>query len=116
MRHIKSTAIRRTMLQAALLVPMGARFAPALAQSWPAKPIRLVLPSGAGGGSDIFGRPMAEFLSKELKQQVVVDNKPGANGIIAHEAVVRQPADGYTVLISYSAAMIDLRGTQAEAR
>ena len=106
MRHIKSTAIRRTMLQAALLVPMGARFAPALAQSWPAKPIRLVLPSGAGGGSDIFGRPMAEFLSKELKQQVVVDNKPGANGIIAHEAVVRQPADGYTVLISYSAAMI----------
>lgn len=98
--------MRRKILQAALLISTGARFAPALAQSWPAKPIRLVLPSGAGGGADIFGRPMAEFLSKELKQQVVVDNKPGANGIIAHEAVVRQPADGYTVLISFSAAII----------
>lgn len=98
--------MRRKILQAALLISTGARFAPALAQAWPAKPIRLVLPSGAGGGADIFGRPMAEFLSKELKQQVVVDNKPGANGIIAHEAVVRQPADGYTVLISFSAAII----------
>ena len=52
--------------------------------SWPSKPIRLVLPSGAGGGADIFGRPLAEWLSRELGQPVVVENKPGANGVIAH--------------------------------
>lgn len=96
--------MRRNFLKIAALSPFAN--IPAFAQSWPAKPIRLVLPSGAGGGSDIFGRPMAEFMSKELKQQVVVDNKPGANGIVAHEAVVRQPPDGYNVLISFSAAII----------
>jgi tripartite-type tricarboxylate transporter receptor subunit TctC len=75
--------------------------------AWPAlKPIRMVIPSGPGGGADLFSRPLADFLSKELKQQVVVENRPGANGIVAHEAVVRQPPDGYTVLISFSAAII----------
>ena len=107
--------MRRKILKAYLALPVlgfsSSNFV--LAQSntqlqpWPsAKPIRLVLPSGPGGGADIFGRPLAEFLSKELKQQFIVENKPGANGIIAHEAVVRQPPDGYAVLISFSAAMI----------
>ena len=80
---------------------------PLLAQAnWPTRPIRLVLPSGAGGGADIFARPMADYFSKELGQPVVVDNKPGASGIIAHEQVVRQSGDGYNLLISYAAAVL----------
>ncbi len=101
--------MRRTFLKAAMAVSVSTLcMAGAIAQpAWPAgKPIRMVIPSGPGGGTDIFSRPLADFLSKELKQQVVVENRPGANGIVAHEAVVRQPADGYTVLISFSAAMI----------
>ena len=100
--------MRRNFIKSVISVPAASLLGlPAIAQpAWPAKPIRLVLPSGAGGGADVFGRPMAEFLSKDLKQQIVIDNKPGANGIVAHEAVVRQPPDGYNVLISYSAAMI----------
>lgn len=99
--------MRRDLLKGALAAPVALLSArPALAQAYPTKSIRLVIPSGAGGGSDIFARPMAEFMSKELGQQVLVENKPGANGIVAHETVVRQPADGYTLVISYSAAMI----------
>ena len=96
---------RRRALQA-----LGASLAaawPLLGNSqaaWPTKPIRLVLPSGAGGGADIFSRPLAEWLSKELGQPVLVDNKPGANGVIAHEQVVRQPGDGYNLLISFAAS------------
>jgi tripartite-type tricarboxylate transporter receptor subunit TctC len=82
--------------------------------AWPAKPIRLVLPSGAGGGADIFGRPLAEWLSKELGQPVLVDNKPGANGVIAHEQVVRQPGDGYNLLISYAAAILGNKAMNAK--
>jgi tripartite-type tricarboxylate transporter receptor subunit TctC len=80
---------------------------PAAAQAgWPNRPIKLVLPSGPGGGADIFARPMAEYMAKELGQPVVVDNRPGANGLLAHDAVVRQPGDGYNLVISYAAAIL----------
>ena len=80
---------------------------PAAAQAgWPNRPIKLVLPSGPGGGADIFARPMAEYMAKELGQPFVVDNRPGANGLLAHDAVVRQPGDGYNLLISYAAAIL----------
>ena len=97
---------RRRLLGAMAAAPLALQAGHARAEQWPARQIRLVLPSGAGGGSDIFGRPMAQFFSSELKVPVVVENKPGANGILAHEAVVRQPADGYSLVISYSAALI----------
>ena len=82
--------------------------------TWPNRPIRLVLPSGAGGGSDIFARPMAEWMGKELGQPMVVDNKPGANGAIAHEQVVRQPGDGYNLLISFAAAIVGNKAMNAK--
>ncbi len=106
---------RRRALQA-----LGASLAaawPLLGNSqaaWPTKPIRLVLPSGAGGGADIFSRPLAEWLSKELGQPVLVDNKPGANGVIAHEQVVRQPGDGYNLLISFAAAILGNKAMNAK--
>jgi tripartite-type tricarboxylate transporter receptor subunit TctC len=87
---------------AALTAAPGVR-----AQAWPAgKPIRMVLPSGAGGGADVFGRFMAEGLGKTLGTTIVVDNKPGANGLIAAGEVARAPADGYTLLISFTAATV----------
>lgn len=82
--------------------------------AWPTKPIRLVLPSGAGGGSDIFGRPLAQWLSQELGQPVLVDNKPGANGAVAHEQVVRLPGDGYNLVISFAAAILGNKAMNAK--
>ena len=70
--------------------------------SAPDRPIKLVLPTAPGGALDAFTRQMAERLSASLKQPVIVDNRPGANGMIASIAVAHAPADGYTVLVSLS--------------
>jgi tripartite-type tricarboxylate transporter receptor subunit TctC len=79
----------------------GAAFAPAAAQpNYPERPIQLVVPYGAGGVADVGMRMMAEKLSIRLKQQVVVENRPGAGGIVAAKAVSTAPADGYTVLMT----------------
>ena len=71
-----------------------------MAQEFPSRPIKLVIPQAPGSGADVTGRMLADFMSKDLKQSVVVDNKAGANGIIASQLVQREPADGYTVLLT----------------
>jgi tripartite-type tricarboxylate transporter receptor subunit TctC len=70
------------------------------AQSWPAKPIRMVIPYSAGGSVDVSGRRLAEDLGAELGQPIVVENRAGANGIIATDFVAKAAADGYTMLVS----------------
>ena len=65
-------------------------------QAYPSRPIRLIVPSAAGGPPDIAARPIATELSKQLGQQVVVDNRPGASGIIGYEMIARSTPDGYT--------------------
>ena len=106
-RATPAASPRRTVLGAAAALALGAAAGPARAQAWPAgKPIRMVLPSGAGGGADIFGRFMAEWLGKELGTNVIVDNKPGANGLLATQEVARSAPDGYTLLISFTAATV----------
>lgn len=108
-------AERRRILQTAGSLLLSSTLEIGYAQStWPSKPIRLVLPSGAGGGADIFGRPLAEWLGKELGQPVVVDNKPGANGVIAHEQVVKQPGDGYNLVISFAGAVLGNKAMNAK--
>jgi tripartite-type tricarboxylate transporter receptor subunit TctC len=72
----------------------------AAAQDFPSRPIKLVIPQAPGSGADVVGRMLADFMARELKQSVVVDNKPGANGIIASQMVQREPADGYTLLLT----------------
>ncbi|HVR52113.1 MAG TPA: tripartite tricarboxylate transporter substrate binding protein [Pseudorhodoferax sp.] len=74
----------------------------ALAQTYPAKPIRLVVPWPAGGGADAVGRAVAEALRVQLGQSVVVDNIAGAGGNIGTQQFIRQPADGYTLLLATS--------------
>ena len=69
-----------------------------LAQTWPAQPIRMVIPWPPGGGNDILGRLLAEQLGPALGQQVVVDNRGGANGLIGADAVAKAAPDGYTIM------------------
>lgn len=71
----------------------------ALAQDYPARPIKLVVPIGAGGGTDILARHLAQKMTERLKQGVVVENRPGAGSIVGTEYVARAPADGYTLLV-----------------
>ena len=87
---------RRARIALALLL-----FAPALAfaQAWPAKPVRLVSPFPAGGGTDAFARPLAAQLSQQLGQQFVIDNRGGAGGTIGADNVAKSPPDGYTFLV-----------------
>ena len=72
----------------------------AAAQTYPSKPIRLVAPFPPGGSIDVVGRLLAAKLSESLGQQIVVDNRSGASGILGTEAVMNAPADGYTILIN----------------
>ena len=72
---------------------------PGVAQSYPTRPISLVVFAGAGGAPDIVARIVATPLSQRLGQPVVIDNRPGAGGNIALQAVARAPADGYTLLL-----------------
>ncbi len=70
--------------------------------TFPTRPIRMVVPTAAGGNLDILARILAEHMSKSWGQQVIVDSKPGANSMLATTAVSRSPADGYTVLMTLS--------------
>ncbi len=78
---------------------------PALAQSYPARPIRLVVGFSPGGGNDLIARIVAARLQDKLGQPIVVDNKPGAQSIVATELVARAAPDGYTLLIAASGAL-----------
>src|SRR3954468_11283215 len=70
------------------------------AQDFPPKALGLIVPAGAGTSTDIVARMMGDGLSRELGQPVVVENKTGASGNIAHEFVAKAPADGYTLILT----------------
>jgi tripartite-type tricarboxylate transporter receptor subunit TctC len=71
--------------------------APAAAQNWPQKPIRVIVPFPAGGGTDVVARLVADHLSKELNQPIYVENRGGANGGVGLEALKQSDADDYTL-------------------
>jgi len=96
-------------LRAALMLAAAAAALPAaaVAQDFPQHPVRMVLPYPAGGPTDLLARVVAVKMGESLGQSVVVDNKPGASGMIGAEAVARAPADGYTILANASLHVIN---------
>jgi tripartite-type tricarboxylate transporter receptor subunit TctC len=92
---------RRSALKVLAAIGTGAAAPRAFAQSkWPERPIRLVVPTAAGGAADILAREFATRLSERLGQQVIVDNRPGAATVIGTTAVAKAPPDGYTLLLA----------------
>ena len=85
-------------------LPAVSRFA--WAQSYPARPVRIVVGFPPGGTTDIIARMMGQWLSERLGQQFIIENRPGAGTNIGTETVVRSPADGYTLLLAMSANAI----------
>ncbi len=97
---------RKILMACVLLaVAMASTSGLALAQSYPAKPIRFIVTQGPGGASDIYARLIAQKLSESLGQQVLVDNRPGAEGIIGMEATAKAAPDGYTIVLSASSVL-----------
>ncbi len=95
MHHSRRTLIGATL--AALFAVFSA--GPAMAQAYPERPVKLVIPYAPGGPTDVLGRVVAEHLGRVLKQPVVTENRPGAGGVIAMAEVSRAAPDGYTLLL-----------------
>jgi tripartite-type tricarboxylate transporter receptor subunit TctC len=96
----RSVLIACLVIAAAFVAP-GAR-----ATEFPTRPIKLVVPYAAGGPTDVLGRLVAEFLGRDLKQAVFVENKAGAQGAIAAEAVARSEPDGYTLFVTAASIIV----------
>lgn len=96
------SALRRALITATLLAPMAP---PVWADTFPSKPITLVVTQGVGSGSDITARLLAGYLGPLLGQNVVVENRAGASGIIGHQSVARAAPDGYTLLFTSTAGL-----------
>ena len=99
---------RAAALRIACIAAAAATFASgAIAQSYPAKPVRLVVPYAPGGAVDIIARATAQELTKRLGQQIIVDNRTGAGGNIGSDTVAKAPPDGYTLLMASPANTIN---------
>src|SRR5262249_4029379 len=84
----------RVVLAAAVLTCSSA-----FAQTYPTKPVRIIVPFGAGGPADIYARFLGQYLQGALGQPIVVEDRPGAGSIIGTDLVAKSPADGYTLLL-----------------
>jgi tripartite-type tricarboxylate transporter receptor subunit TctC len=93
-------ALRRCLLRALFLVPLAA-----LAQQYPAKPVRVVVPFPPGGPADIFGRGLAQGMSENLGQPVVVENIGGVGGVLGVDRVAKSPPDGYTLALNSASTL-----------
>ena len=97
--------MKKILKVAALLMLAGIGAGAALAQQYPAKPIRMIIGFPPGGGTDIVGRIVAQRLSEVLGQQILPDNRGGASGQIAAELTAKAPPDGYTVMMVHISAI-----------
>lgn len=95
MSRLVKTTLALTVLAGPVLVAFAS---PAPAQEYPTRPIKIVAPFGAGGPGDVFSRQLAQYLTEQLKQSVVVEDRPGAASMIGADAVAKSAPDGYTLL------------------
>jgi tripartite-type tricarboxylate transporter receptor subunit TctC len=95
----------KSLLGALLGCMLLALAAEAAAQTWPSRPVRLIVPTGPGAATDVMARLLGDGLSRGLGQPVIVENMPGASGILAHQAVARAAPDGYTLLFTNTSGM-----------
>src|SRR6516162_4816779 len=93
------------LVAGAAALPAASRFA--WAQTYPTRPVRLIVGFAPGGPADIIARLMGQFLMERLAQQFIIENRPGAGSNIAAEAAVRAPPDGYTLLLVTSTIAIN---------
>jgi len=91
---------RLRFLQGMALALCAAATSASLAQAWPAKPIRLIVPFPAAGATDLFARTLAQKMGERLGASLVIDNKPGAGGAIGSDLAAKAPPDGYTLLLA----------------
>jgi tripartite-type tricarboxylate transporter receptor subunit TctC len=82
-----------------LIAAVAALSAPAAAQSWPAKPVKIVVPFGPGGPADVYARVLGQELSEVFKQSFIIDNRPGAGAVIGTDIAAKSSPDGYTLLM-----------------
>src|SRR5436190_5417718 len=101
MTHALSRRLLGMALASALIAPAMAQ-----AQAWPNKPVRWVVAYPAGGGSDFLARQLAPQLGKQLGQTLVIDNRPGAAGIIGTDNAAKSAPDGYTIVTGDNGAMV----------
>src|SRR5262245_12697869 len=95
----------RPLFRALLCCAFVALAATANAQTWPSRPVKLIVPTGPGAATDVMARLVADGASRTLGQPMVVENMPGASGILAHQSVARAQADGYTHLFTNTSGM-----------
>jgi tripartite-type tricarboxylate transporter receptor subunit TctC len=97
--HIKTLLSRRSLIGFAMALASFGLAAPAMAQAFPSKPLRIVVPFAAGGAGDLTARIVAAELTLSLGQPVVIENKPGAGGVVAASTVARADPDGHTMFL-----------------
>ena len=91
--------VRAVPVMLAAAIAFAALSAPAQAQGYPNRTVRLIVPFGAGGPADVYARVLAKYLTDETKQAFVIENRPGAGALIGTDAVAKSTADGYTLLV-----------------
>lgn len=99
--------VYRLMAAAAAALPCATGAGSALAQDYPSRPVRIIVPFPAGGTTDIIGRIVGQRLTKDWKQQVLIDNRPGGGANIGAELAMRSPPDGYTLFMASTAHSIN---------
>lgn len=102
MMFLNSTATRSSLIIGLMAASFSINVA---SQAWPAKPIRMVVPFAPGGAVDVTGRVVAQALSARLGQQVIVENRGGAGGMIGVDVVAKSPPDGYTIVMGTAGTM-----------
>jgi tripartite-type tricarboxylate transporter receptor subunit TctC len=114
MNKICAAARLHAVLAGACVVGLILGASPALAQGYPDRTVRIIVPFAAGGGSDVVARAVAQSLSDKLKQPVVVENRTGAGGSLGATVVARAPADGYTLLMGSNSEISQYPNVKAD--